>query len=146
MRKRLIAIVSAAMVSGAVMAQQPDVIRQRQDLMKNNQESLRPLLGMSRGQAPFDATTVQASLRRVEQNAKQIPSLFPENSRTGKTNALPLIWEHKADFDARAVKLEQDARSAQTKAVDQASLRAELQAIGQNCGGCHDTYRRKEAQ
>jgi cytochrome c556 len=147
MRKTAITVACALMASGLqVTAQQGDPIRQRQDLMKSNQESLRPLLGMSRGQAPFDARVVQTAFATIEQNAKRTPALFPNNSKEGKTDALPVIWERKADFNARAAKLEEDARSAQAAAKDQASLQAQMQVVGRNCGGCHEVYRRKETQ
>jgi cytochrome c556 len=145
MHRTVIAAVGVLTLSGlAVLAQQGDPIRQRQDLMKNNQEQVRTLTGMSRGQVPFNAAAAQAALQRVEQNAHQIPALFPAGSQQGKTAALPVIWEHKADFDARASKLEQDAKAAQAGITDQASLQPAIQRVGQNCGGCHETYRRKE--
>jgi cytochrome c556 len=145
MRRMIIAAAGVLALSGfAVLAQQGDPIRQRQDLMKNNQEQVRSLTGMVRGQVPFNAATAQAALQRIEQNARQIPGLFPAGSQQGKTSALPVIWERKADFDARAAKLEQDAKAVQTGITDQASLQAAVQRIGQNCSGCHETYRRKE--
>ncbi|WP_160310524.1 c-type cytochrome [Microvirga vignae] len=145
MRPTIIAAIGVSMVSGfGVLAQQGDPIRQRQDLMKSNQEQVRLLTGMSRGQVPFNATQAQAALQRIEQNAQQIPMLFPANSQQGKTSALPVIWERKADFDARATKLGQDAKAAQNGITDQASLQGAVQRVGQNCGGCHETYRKKE--
>jgi cytochrome c556 len=146
MRRTTIAAAGVLLLSGfGVLAQQGDPIRQRQDLMKNNQEQVRALTGMARGQTLFNAATAQAALQRIEQNARQVPALFPAGSQQGKTAALPVIWERKADFDARARKLEQDAKAAQTGLTDQASLQAAVQRVGQNCGGCHETYRRKES-
>ena len=145
MRKTVMAALTVLIASGlGVLAQSSDPITQRQNLMKNNQEQVRTLSGMARGQAPFNAATAQAAFQRLEQNARQTPALFPAGSHQGKTAALPVIWERKADFDARAAKLEQDARAAQTGITDQASLQAAVQRVGQNCGGCHETYRRKE--
>jgi len=145
MRKTAIAA-GVLMISGlGVLAQHGDPISQRQNLMKNNQEQLRALTGMSRGQVPFNAAAAQAALQRIEQNAQQTPALFPAGSQQGKTDALPVIWERKADFDARAAKLVQDARAAQAGITDQASLQAAVQRVGQNCGGCHETYRRKQS-
>jgi cytochrome c556 len=147
MRRTVVAAAGVLMASGfGVLAQPGDPIRQRQDLMKNNQEQVRLLTGMSRGQVPFDATRAQAALQAIERNAQQIPALFPASSQQGKTDALPVIWERKADFDTRATKLGQDAKAAQTGITDQASLQAAIQRVGQNCGGCHETYRRKETQ
>jgi cytochrome c556 len=145
MRRTLLAALGVLVASGlAVLAQSSDPIRQRQDLMKNNQEQVRTLTGMARGQAPFNAAAAQAAFQRIEQNARQIPSLFPPGSHQGKTDALPVVWERKADFDARAAKLEQDAKAVQGAITDQASLQPAIQRVGQNCGGCHETYRKKE--
>ena len=145
MRRIAIATAGVLMISGfGVLAQQGDPITQRQNLMKNNQEQVRTLTGMARGQAPFTAATAQVALQRIEQNAQQVPALFPAGSHQGKTAALPVIWERKADLDARAIKLAHDAKAAQTGITDQASLQAAVQRVGQNCGGCHETYRRKD--
>ena len=145
MRRTIIAA-AGVMIASGVLAQSGDPITQRQNLMKNNQEQVRTLTGMARGQVPFAAATAQAALQRIEQNAQQIPPLFPAGTHQGKTSALPVIWERKADFDARATKLEQDAKAAQAGITDQASLQAAVQRVGQNCGGCHEAYRRKETQ
>jgi cytochrome c556 len=146
MRKTVIAAFMVLTTSGlGVLAQSSDPITQRQNLMKNNQEQVRALTGMARGQVPFNAATAQAAFQRIAQNAQQIPALFPAGSQQGKTAALPAIWERKADFDAHAAKLEQDAKAVQASITDQASLQAAIQRVGQNCGGCHEPYRRKES-
>jgi cytochrome c556 len=146
MRKTVMAALTVLIASGlGVLAQSSDPITQRQNLMKNNQEQVRALTGMARGQVPFNAATAQAALQRIAQNAQQTPTLFPPGSHQGKTAALPAIWERKADFDARAAKLAQDATAAQAGVTDQASLQAAIQRVGQNCGGCHEPYRRKES-
>jgi len=144
--QKVVAATLGVLIAGGlgVLAQSGDPITQRQNLMKNNQEQMRALTGMARGQAPFNAATAQAAFQRLEQNAQQIPALLPAGSHQGKTAALPAIWERKADFDAHAAKLQQDARAAQSAITDQASLQAALQRVGQNCGGCHETYRRKD--
>jgi len=146
MRRTVIAAAAVLTASGlGVLAQSNDPVAQRQNLMKSNQEQVRALTGMARGQVPFNAATAQAALQRIAQNAQQIPALFPPGSHQGKTAALPSIWERKADFDAHAAKLEQDAKAAQAGITDQASLQAAIQRVGQNCGGCHESYRRKES-
>jgi cytochrome c556 len=143
----MVALVGIALSAGTtVLAQQSEPIRQRQALMKNNQEQLRTLTGIARGQVAFDANVVRTALQRLEQNGSQIPPLFPPNSQTGETNALPVIWQQKADFDARAMKLTQDARTAQTRVTNPATLQAEIQVFGQSCGGCHQVYRKPQPQ
>jgi cytochrome c556 len=146
MRKIVFALAGLSAIVGlGVMAQQGDPITQRQNLMKNNQEQMRLLTGMARGQTPFDAARAQAAFQTIERNAEQTPALFPQGSHQGKTAALPVIWERKADFDARSAKLAQDAKAAQSRITDQAGLQTVIQSVGQSCGGCHETYRRKES-
>jgi cytochrome c556 len=147
MRKTMVALACIALSTGtAVMAQQSEPIRQRQALMKNNQEQMRTLTGIARGQVPFDANVVQTAMQRLEQNATQIPPLFPPNSQSGETAALPVIWQQKADFDTKAMKLAQDAKTGVTRVTNPATLQAELQALGQNCGSCHQVYRKPQPQ
>ena len=75
---------------------------------------------------------------------QQIPALFPEGSPQGTTTPLPVIWDRKADFDTLASKLEQD-EGGSGEITDQANVQAAAQRVGQNCGGCRETYRRKES-
>ena len=64
MRKTGFAFASVLIVSGlGVVAQQGDPITQRQNLMKSNQEQVRLLTGMARGQTPFDAARAQTALQ-----------------------------------------------------------------------------------
>jgi cytochrome c556 len=83
-------------------------------------------------------------MRRANAAAKA-PLLFPEDSKTGDTNALPAIWENKADFDARFKKFGDDAIAASTSIVDEASFRATIPGVLKNCVGCHEQYRAKKS-
>src|SRR5688572_16010996 len=66
MRKTVIASLGVLITSAlGVIAQSGDPITQRQNLMKNNQEQMRTLTGMARGQAPFNAATAQAAFQRL---------------------------------------------------------------------------------
>jgi cytochrome c556 len=85
---------------GAALADDP--IKQRRDLMKANGDATKPILGMMKG-APFDLAAVKASLKAYADAAAKASDLFPDSSKTGDTNALPAIWDNKADFSARFV-------------------------------------------
>ena len=87
---------------GAVIAQS-DPIATRMALMKENNENAKLVVGMMRGQVPFDAAKVDAAFVHWADTAQKLPSLFPDNSKSGqKTRAAPKIWTAKADFDAKA--------------------------------------------
>ena len=127
---------------GAVIAQS-DPIATRKGLMKENQDNAEIVVRMMRGQALFDAAKVEAAFAQWTDTAQKLPSLFPDNSKSGqKTRAAPKIWTAKADFDDKATafgKVVADNRDKAKGSVD--GLRAAIPAIGNACDACHKDYR-----
>ncbi len=122
---------------------QANVIQQRQALMKQNGQATRAVGGMLRGQAPFDLAQTQAALKTYQNAAQLVPTLFPDTSKTGgDTAALPMIWEAKADFVSLADKFGRDAATALAAIKDEASFKAEMPKVLQNCQACHDKFRK----
>jgi cytochrome c556 len=141
MMRVMLAAGAVALGVTAALAQ-ANVIQQRQTIMKSNGDQARAVSGMLRGQAPFNLAQVQTALRTISENAKNLPTLWPENSKTGsETKALPAIWQRKADFEQRLTKLGQDAQAASAAIKDEATFKTEMPKVLQNCGGCHETYR-----
>ena len=68
---------------------------------------------------------MQKALRTYENAAEKEPALFPPDSKTGDTHALPAIWEddNLAYLDARFKKFGEDAKAALASIKDEASLR-----------------------
>jgi cytochrome c556 len=142
MVRSILVVGIVALGVGAAIAQ-ANVIEQRQNIMKRNWDVAKPVFGMMRGQVAFNLEQVQSALRTISQNAKQIPTLFPDNSKTGgDTEALPAIWENKADFNARAARLEESAQAALAAIKDEATFKTEFPKAAQTCDGCHDKYRK----
>jgi cytochrome c556 len=139
------AIVGLALSAGvALAASGADAIKERRALMKENGEATKPIVPILKGQAPFDLAAVQKALKTYLNAAEKMPALFPPDSKTGDTHALPAIWENTADFDARFKKLGDDATAALTEVKDEASFKATMPNFYKNCGGCHEKYREKE--
>ena len=129
---------------GASMAfADSDPITARRDLMKANGAAAKTLVGMLKG-APFDLAAAQGALGAFANAAAKEPDLFPDNSKTGDTHALPAIWENKADFVARFKKFGDDVAVAQSEITDEASFKANIDPVFKNCGGCHEKYRASE--
>ena len=128
--------------AGAVVAQS-DPIATRKGLMKENNDNAKVVVGMMRGQVPFDAAKVESAFAQWADTAQKLPSLFPDNSKSGqKTRAAPKIWMTKADFDAKAAefgKVVADNRDKAKGSVD--GLRAAIPAVGNACDACHKDYR-----
>ena len=128
--------------AGAVIAQS-DPIATRKGLMKENEENAVAVVRMMRGQAPFDAAKVDAAFAQWADTAQKLPSLFPDNSKSGqKTRAAPKIWTSKADFDDKAAafgKVVAENRDKAKGSVD--GLRAAIPGVGNACDACHKDYR-----
>src|ERR1700733_13233857 len=84
-----------------------DAIQQRQELLKAIGDAIKPVAAMLKGEAPFEAATVKASLATVSANAKKLPALFPDDSKVGHdTRALPAIWSEKDKLNGLFQKLD----------------------------------------
>jgi cytochrome c556 len=139
------AVALAAIGAGAVVAaDEPQVVRQ--EMMKKVGGAMGALAGIAKGEKPYDAEIVKASLTTMSEVAKAFPEQFPAGSETGhETEAKPNIWETMDDFKAKAAKLGTDADSVLASLpADQAAVGAALGVIGPNCGGCHEVYRVKK--
>jgi cytochrome c556 len=142
--KRTMFVASLLALGVTAAIAQSNVVEQRQALMKEMGAQTRPIGAMMRGQEPFDLAKVQAGLKVFAENPKKFVTLFPESSKNAeKTEALPTIWENKAKFEATGNKLSQDAQTAMTAIKDEASFKAEMPKVLQNCGTCHNEFRKK---
>ena len=134
--RTMLAALAVALSVGAVLAQQ-DPVTTREDLVKANNKHAIAVVRMMRGQAPFDAAEVDAAFAQWADTAQKLPSLFPDNSKTGGDNrASPKIWLNKKDFDAKAVVENHDKAKS---SLD--GLRAAITVVGKACDNCHEDYR-----
>lgn len=118
----------------------------RQAVFKLLGVNMGPIVGMARGEVPFDAALAERNARRIAMLATMIPErLAAMDTRefNVETEALPVIWEDPDDFAAKAAALEKAAETfAETAAGgDQAATLGGLRNFGGACGNCHDTYR-----
>jgi cytochrome c556 len=121
-------------------------IKERRALMKTDGEVSKPIVQMLEGKAPFNLATVQKALKAYQNAARKEAALFPPDSKTGDTNALPAIWEdnNMADLEARFKKFGDDATAALASIKDEASFKAAMPGVLDSCGGCHEKYKVKQ--
>jgi cytochrome c556 len=133
--------------SAALALSGADAINQRRELMKADGAATKPVVAMLQGKAPFDLATVQKSLNTYVNAMSKEPALFPPDSKTGDTNALPVIWDddNMADLNARFKKLGDDATAALATIKDEASFKATMPGVLKNCGACHEKYEAKRS-
>lgn len=131
-------------VGAAIAAGEPQVVRQ--EMMKQVGGAVGAMSAIVKGEKPYDAAVVQASLAKLVEVGKVFPDQFPAGSEVGlETEASPKIWENMADFKAKSAALV-TAAEAQLAAMpaDQAGVGAAMKAVGATCGACHETYRLKK--
>ncbi len=146
MRRAALALTAVILGAGAVAAQNVAVIKERQDHLKAIGDAVKPVGAMFRGEADFDLAKVQAALKVIQEKAPLLPKLFPDDSKTGEdTEALPAIWDDKADVEARFKKLADDARTAEAAITDEESFPDAWKTVAGNCGGCHKKYRKPKS-
>jgi cytochrome c556 len=145
MRKLPVVVAMLVLGSDVALAMSgADAIKERKELMKADGAAAMQMVQMLRGKAPFDLATVQKALRTYQNAASKEPALFPPDSKTGdKTEVLPVIWEddNMADLVARFKKLGADATAALDTIKDEASFKATIPGVLENCGGCHEKYK-----
>lgn len=142
---RRIACVVLALGIGvtSVAAQNVPIIKERQKDLKAMGDAAKAPGAMFKGEADFDLAKVQNALKVFQEKAAVLPKLFPDDSKTGgDTEALPVIWENKADFEGRYAKLAEAAKAAAAKITDEESFPDAWKEVMGNCGGCHKKYRK----
>jgi cytochrome c556 len=142
-----VASIAAVALGVSVAVAQQDVIKERKDIMKGNGDQAKIGAAMAKGEQPFDLAAAQKIFATYANAASKMPSLFPDDSKTGEdTAALPKVWEDMADFKARFAKFGDDAKAAQGSVKDLDTFKAAFGDIGKNdCGGCHQLYRAKKS-
>jgi cytochrome c556 len=145
--KRMIVVVGALLLGVGAVAAQQDLVKEAQTVMKSNGRNTGALAAMAKGDKPYDQATVDAALAQLDDTAKKLPTLFPESTKglkpEGDYSASPKIWEDKAGFDAHIASFAKVVTEAKAKIKDLDTLKANVGAIGKECGGCHETFRLK---
>jgi cytochrome c556 len=144
MKSFVFATVTIAGLVGASAAFAADPITDRQTILKGFGDATRPVVAMLKGEAPFDAAKAKTALAAYSDGSAKLPALFPDNSRTGKTEASPRIWAEKARFEGLFAKLGKEADAASAAITDEASLKANFPKVLGNCKACHDDFREKK--
>ena len=140
---RLVAViaVTAGLAGGAMAGGEGGPVATRQAAMKTVGKNFKPLVGMVKGEVPFDAAAVKRHAAAIVENLKKARANFPEGSEEGETRAMPEIWlledEFRGIFD-RAVKLAAEVGRVEA----QKDLAPAVLALGgKGCKACHEKFR-----
>ena len=139
------ALVVAMFAFGATaLVAQSDPMAARKALMKSNGDQNRVATDMLEAKRPFSLDDAKKVFATFAEAGEKAPALFPDDSKTGgDTAALPPIWENKADFNARLAKFASESKAAMDATKDLDSFKIQITEVRKNCGGCHQTYRKR---
>lgn len=145
MIKKILAVSVLCLFSATAVVSAAGMGEPREAAMKKIGGAMGGLGAIAKGEKPYDAEAVKASLATISETIKVFPTYFPAGSEKDSDEASPKIWENMADFTAHADKLAADADAllAQLPA-DQAGVGAAMGTLGKDCGACHQTYRLKK--
>ena len=147
MSRTPLALALLVFVTSAASADPPKpdkVIQYRQSIYHVMLWNWGPMGEMVKGKRPFDAADFRQRAERLAYMTKMLSEAFPEGSDKGAdTDALPVIWENKKDFDAKLLDLQREAQGLATVAAsgDEAKIKDQFMKTGGACKACHDKYR-----
>ncbi|EWY42479.1 cytochrome C [Skermanella stibiiresistens SB22] len=149
--RRRIAAVSLAFLFplvGAATAHEgaTGVVAQRMDVMKQMGQHMKALGAMVTGKTVFDQETAQHLAETMHQHCEHVMHMFPPGSDGHHSEATPAVWTNREEFDARMRRFDAAVEELMAAAAsgDKAQLGTEFKAVGQECSGCHDTFRQKK--
>jgi cytochrome c556 len=150
MAVRVLRVLSSAAIVGALALESQAVhadaplIDYRESIMESIGGHTSALAAIVKGEVPY-SQDAPLHARAIEPLAKIAPHIFPPDSRTGDTKALPAIWEQPEKFQ-KALTAFETAAADLAKAADQPprELAGPLSALAKTCKGCHDDFRKKD--
>ena len=134
--RSMLAIAVLAVGVTAVVAQS-DPIATRRAAMKAVGDQNRIATEMIEAKRPFSAADAKKVLATFNDSASKLSNLFPDNSKTGDTDASPKIWSARAEFNAAIDTFIATAKTAAATIKDEATFKAEYPKVVRSCGGCH---------
>lgn len=131
--------------AGAAMAQDPNtVIEARKEALKRAAGSMKAI-GAFVKEGSGTAADVQKAVAVLVEVSGGMPQWFPEGTAkgVGKSEALPAIWQNRADFDKKLAAFQAESKNFATIAAggDKAAIGKQLGVVGGTCKACHDSYK-----
>ena len=138
--KTIIIIFSLSFTFSANAQTVEEIIKGRKALFSKNYSTAKRVQALA-SKGEFDKA--KSLMIKMSENYKTLLEYFPENSKEGfKTEALPLIWENKKEFNDLMKKASDDMIKLSSLFEDADDVRATLtQMMWSNCKACHSKFR-----
>ena len=117
-----------------------EIIKGRKALFSKNYSTAKRVQALA-SKGEFDKA--KSLMIKMSENYKTLIEYFPDNSKEGfKTEALPLIWENKKEFNDLMKKSSDDMIKLTSLIEDSEDIRATLtKMMWSNCKACHSKFR-----
>ena len=117
-----------------------DIIKKRKALFDKNYNTAKRVQSLS-SSGKFDEA--KELMIKMSKNYEILLELFPDNSKQGfKTEALPLIWDDKENFNSLMQKSSKDMVKLTSVIESTDNIRGTLgKLMWGNCKACHSKYR-----
>ena len=138
--KTIIIIFSLSFTFSANAETVEEIIKGRKALFSKNYSSAKRVQALS-SKGEFEKA--KSLMIEMSENYKTLIEYFPDNTKEGfKTEALPLIWENKKEFNDLMKKASNDMVKLSSLFEDAEDVRATLtQMMWSNCKACHSKFR-----
>ena len=138
--KTIIIIFSLSFTFSANAQTVEEIIKGRKALFSKNYSTAKRVQALA-SKGEFDKA--KSLMIKMSENYKTLLEYFPENSKEGfKTEALPLIWENKKEFNDLMKKSSDDMIKLTSLIEDSEDIKGTLtQMMWSNCKACHSRFR-----
>ena len=117
-----------------------EIIKGRKALFSKNYSTAKKVQNLA---SKGDFEKAKSLMFEMSENYKSLIDYFPENTKEGfKTEALPIIWEDKKNFNNLMTKASTDMIELTQIIEDSDDIRGTLtKFMWSNCKTCHSKYR-----
>ena len=117
-----------------------EIIKGRKALFSKNYSTAKKVQTFA---SKGDFVKASSLMKEMSENYLTLLEYFPDNTKEGfKTEALPLIWENKREFNDLMKKASNDMVKLSSLFEDADDVRATLsQMMWSNCKACHSKFR-----
>jgi pentatricopeptide repeat protein len=117
-----------------------EIIKGRKALFSKNYSTAKRVQALS---SKGDFEKAKKLMLEMSENYKILINYFPDNTKEGfKTEALPIIWENKDEFNELMTKSSNDMIKLVSIIEDSEDIRASLgKMMWGNCKACHSKFR-----
>jgi cytochrome c556 len=138
--KTIILIFSLSFTFSANAETVEKIIKGRKALFSKNYSSAKRVQALS-SKGEFEKA--KSLMIEMSENYKTLIEYFPDNTKEGfKTEALPIIWENKDEFNSLMKKSSTDMIELAKVIESSDDVRASLQKfMWSNCKACHSKFR-----